>query len=110
MLRQKFIAVITADAFAKLREDSRLIGAYVEASGIPNSTNVMVAFQSQHANLRFDLATVEGITVLPGVHDPTPIGDLHQHLGHVNAQPQETMRTVALRLHTTHGPVFHPDT
>lgn len=65
-----------------------------------------------HAHVRFELeAAVQGIHVLPGHHDPTPVGDaITSLLPHVSAKPAETMREIAQRLYRKHGPHFHPDT
>ena len=65
----------------------------------------------RHHEARFLLAQEPGVTVLPGAHDPGPIGEtVARALAHVNAKPTETMREVGLRLHEVHGPAFHPDT
>lgn len=99
--------IVTAAAAQRLAEDPRLMGTPLHTS---ESAGVMLAaIEPRHANLRFELALEEGVTVLPGPHDPAPIGDLHKQLAHVDAKPHETMRAVALRLHVAHGPIFHPD-
>jgi hypothetical protein len=69
---------------------------------------IIAAYPRHHAT-RFALAEEEGIIVIPGAHDPEPIGDLHKHLGHIGAQPHHTSRHVHLRLAERHGDVFHPD-
>lgn len=62
------------------------------------------------SNARFSLDAEDGIDVLPGHHDPAPIGVAHVHLAHVKAKPTHTMREAAMLLHAVHGPAFHPDT
>jgi hypothetical protein len=70
---------------------------------------ILVAAYPRHHSTRFALAEEEGIVVMPGSHDPEPIGDIHKHLDHIGAQPYHTARHVHLRLAERHGDVFHPD-
>lgn len=78
---------------------------------IEGTTTVICAFEARHASARFLAANHQGVTVLPGMHDPEPIGPaIAALLPHVKAEHGETMRAVALRLHRKHGPMFHPDT
>jgi hypothetical protein len=81
----------------------------VTSAGWDSTGRVIVAVYPRHAHTRFALADEPGVVVLPGFHDPAPIGALAMHLAHVEAKPEETMRAVALRLHVAHGPDFHPD-
>ena len=112
-MTQKFILLATESAYQSLVEDPRLIGADVLVCSLIDDRSQhtrIIAVTSQHYHLRFDLEKEDGLTVLPGMHDPEPIGDLHKCLSHVNAEPHHTMRQIALRLHEAHGPAFHPDT
>ena len=68
-----------------------------------------VVYPYQHS-LRREMGAEVGVSILPGMHDPAPIGDVHQHFTHAGAQPHHTAREVALRLHDLHGDQFHPDT
>lgn len=81
----------------------------IHASIIADGRVVCAAYPRHH-HTRFALSDEVGVVVFPGVHDPAPIGDLHQHLVHIGAKSDHTMREAALRLHAAHGPVFHPDT
>lgn len=79
-------------------------------SGVDSNRSICVIYPRHH-HARFALADEPGVTVMPGMHDPTPIGaTVAAALAHVNAKPTETMREVALRLHEKHGSAFHPDT
>jgi len=78
-------------------------------SSIDAERVIVVAYPRHHAT-RFMIADEDGITVLPSRHDTEPIGDLHQHLSHVDAKPHHTSREIHHRLHAAHGPEWSPDT
>ena len=97
----------SADHLATLVETHAFDGG-MQSSGLADGRVVVVA-HPRHAHTRFALADETGVVVLPGPHAPEPIGDLHQHLAHIEAQPEQTPRQVYLLLHERHGPAFHPD-
>jgi hypothetical protein len=106
---QKFFFITTQEIIKTLQSDMRFIYARITYSNI-DSERVIVMCLTPHSHLRFTLAD-EGYVVLPGHHDPTPIGEsISRHLSHIDAQPHHSMREVSLRLYEKHGPAFHPDT
>ena len=78
-------------------------------SALDDGRVIVVAYPRHHFT-RFALADEDGVTVLPGPHDPGPIGDVHKHLTHIEAKPHHTSREVHLKLHDKHGHQWHPDT
>jgi len=81
------------------------------SSRLGTAENTMHMIEPKYYSTRSEIAALEGVTVLPGMHDPTPIGaTLAALLVHIKALPTETMREVSLRLAEVHGPAFHPDT
>jgi hypothetical protein len=104
---QKIVLIVpTLARLREIVEAHSLTGC--AASGMADG-RVLVRVYPRHDHTRFALAEEPGVVVLPAAHDPEPIGDLHRHLGHIDAKPHHTMRHVALKLHEKHGPAFHPD-
>lgn len=107
---QKILVLVSADAIEKLSMHYLTAGTVTHWSMIDEKHSIAAIFP-RHLHARFALAEEDGITVLPGHHDPAPIGPaIAAALTHVKAKPTETMRAIALRLHAAHGPAFHPDT
>jgi hypothetical protein len=111
-MMQKFYVALTKAGQAALRADSRTLHCRIVVCSRPQETGeIMAVIYPRHASLRFEIANIPGVTVLPGHHDPGPIGaDAAALMTVVKALPTETMRTVATRLHSVYGPDFHPDT
>ena len=105
MTRAVFIAP-SADACLALVDKLSITHAWF--SELPDG-RVIVSSYHQHAHTALSMGQEESVTVLPSPHDPAPIGDLHEHLTHIEARPEHTPRQVYLRLHEKHGPQFHPD-
>lgn len=107
-MMMKLMLITTRDVIHEvLQAGSHIDGAHGALIG--GETFIFVV-RPRHFGARFELAKDARVMVLPGVHDPTPIGaTIAGALSHVNAKPTETMREVALRLHAVHGPAYHPD-
>ena len=106
-MRQKIVFLV--DSHERL---TALIEAHVLGECVASSLGdgrILARAYPRHDHTRFALADEEGVVVLPTGHDPEPIGDLHRHLAHIDAQPHHTGRDVGLALHLKHGPAFHPD-
>jgi hypothetical protein len=96
------------DIVSSVIEKHSIDGGYW-LTAIDDGRLIVVAYPRHHST-RFSLADEEGVIVMPGPHDPNPIGDLHEHLLHIDARPHHTPREVHLRLHEQHGAAWHPDT
>lgn len=104
---QKIMMKLTAEAHIALCCSNHHLTLFA----VPLEDGSFIAMmEPRNHNARFALDEFDGVHILPSHHNPDPIGDHHKHLTHVDAQPHESMRTVALRLHEAHGPCFHPDT
>jgi hypothetical protein len=105
----KICMVLTPAALAAL-QNAPVVQAGGQLTAISTGSVTFAVLHTQHPHLRFELAQFPQITVLPGMHDPLPIGQtIATALAVVNALPTETMRVVAMRLYALLGPIFHPD-
>jgi hypothetical protein len=107
-MHQKICILTDAETILTLADDPLLVGTIIVSSTLDGKTFVAMIYP-KHAHTRFAIGS-DKIIVLPGCHDPAPIGEVHKHLAHIKAEPHHTMRDVALRLHDAHGSAFHPDT
>jgi hypothetical protein len=107
-VKAKIVFIVASrEHLAELAERHCFEGGVI-ASAMDDGRLACVAYP-RHFHTRFALADEAGVVVVPAPHDPEPIGDLHEHLTHIEAQPGHTSRQVHLRLHGKHGAAFHPD-
>ena len=104
----KLIFIVDSIEALSVSIDRHRFDGGIIASELDDGRCIVVA-TARHHHTRFVLAEETGVVVLPGHHDPEPIGELHKHLAHIDAKPSEPMRKIAVRLAARHGPHLHPE-